>query len=117
MGFVLSQTKLYQDFNRVGFRIAATENARNINFLKYVAYIFDNKLTPPPAARSYEERKNAERQRQAEQSASGRDIAPLPEVVNSERKEACKMNFKLFCETYFPDTYAIEWSPRRKLYC
>ena len=111
MGFVLSQTKLYQDFNRVGFRIVATENARNINFLKYVAYIFDNKLTPPPAARSYEERKNAERQRQAEQSASGRDIAPLPEVVNSERKEACKMNFKLFCETYFPDTYAIEWSP------
>ena len=32
-GFVLAQARLYRDFNRVGFRIAAAENARNINLL------------------------------------------------------------------------------------
>ena len=36
LGFVLPQARLYRDFNRVGFRIAAAENTRNINLLKYI---------------------------------------------------------------------------------
>jgi hypothetical protein len=32
-GFVLAQARLYRQFNRVGFRIAATENTRNINLI------------------------------------------------------------------------------------
>ena len=113
LGFVLPQARIYREFNRVGFRIAATENSRNINLLKYIAWLFDKKHSPPeetPTARSYEERKEAERQRNAAQSLAGRDIAPLPDVVNQERKTACEHNFQLFCETYFPDTYALEWS-------
>lgn len=114
-GFVLAQARLYRQFNRVGFRIAATENTRNINLIKYIAWLCDERHTPAEefvsTARSYEERKEAERQRNAALSAAGRDIAPLPEVVNPERKKACERNFQLFCESYFPETYSLGWSP------
>ena len=113
-GFVLPQARLYRQVNRVGFRISAAENPRNINLLKYIAWMFDQKHSPQEeprsTARTYEERKEAERQRNAAQSLAGRDIAPIPEVVNPERKTACERNFQLFCETYFPDTYALAWS-------
>ncbi len=112
-GFVLAQARLYREFNRVGFRIASAENSRNINLLKYIAWIFDRKhtLEEPVSARSYEDRRNAERNRQAEQSLAGRDIGALPEVVNPQRKADCERNFQLFCESYFPETYALSWSP------
>ena len=114
-GFVLAQARLYRQFNRVGFRIAATENTRNINLIKYIAWLCDERHTPAEelvsTARSYEERKEAERQRNAALSAAGRDISPLPEVVNPERKKACERNFQLFCESYFPETYSLGWSP------
>lgn len=112
-GFVLAQARLYRDFNRVGFRIAAAENPRNINLLKYIAWAYDQKHTPreETGPRSYEDRRNAERARQAEQSLAGRDIGDLPPVVNPERKKECERNFQLFCESYFPETYSLEWSP------
>ena len=112
-GFVLAQARLYRDFNRVGFRIAAAENARNINLLKYIAWAYDQKHTPreETGPRSYEDRRNAERARQAEQSLAGRDIGDLPQVENPERKKECERNFQLFCESYFPETYSLEWSP------
>ena len=112
-GFVLAQARLYREFNRVGFRIGSSENPRNINLLKYIAWMFDRKHTPEETsgARSYEDRRNAERDRQAEQSLAGRDIGPLPEVVNPGRKAACERNFQLFCESYFPETYSLAWSP------
>ena len=112
-GFVLPQARLYREFNRVGFRIGSSENPRNINLLKYIAWMFERKHTPEETsgARSYEDRRNAERDRQAEQSLAGRDIGQLPEVVNPDRKAACERNFQLFCESYFPETYALAWSP------
>ena len=56
-GFVLPQARLYREFNRVGFRIGSSENPRNINLLKYIAWMFDRKHTPEETsgARSYEE--------------------------------------------------------------
>ena len=113
LGFVLPQARLYRDFNRVGFRIAAAENTRNINLLKYIAWAYDERHTPREVTgpRSYEDRRNAERARQAEQSLAGRDIGDLPQVVNPERKKECERNFQLFCESYFPETYSLEWSP------
>ena len=110
-GFVLAQARLYRDFNRVGFRIAAAENTRNINLIKYIAWAYDQKHTPrDDGARSYDERRDAERARQAELSLAGRDIGDLPQVVNPERKKQCERNFQLFCVSYFPETFGLPWS-------
>ncbi|WP_176013936.1 terminase gpA endonuclease subunit [Victivallis sp. Marseille-Q1083] len=113
-GFVISQARVYRDFNRVGFRIAASDNSRNINLLKYIAWLCDEKHTEPveqpSQARSYDERRDAERARNAAQSLAGRDIGDMPEVQNPQRKADCERNFRLFSESYFPDTFTLAWS-------
>lgn len=113
LGFILAQARIYRDFNRVGFRIAASDNSRNINLLKYIAWLCDEKHTVRDVSgpRGYDDRRDAERTRQAEQSLIGRDIGNLPPVANPARKAACERNFQLFCESYFPETYTLAWSP------
>lgn len=48
--------------------------------------------------------------RSAELSESGRDIGELPKVVDEQRKKNAEKNFRLFCESYFPNTFELEWS-------
>ena len=43
-------------------------------------------------------------------SREGRDIAPLPKVVNSDRKSRALKSFRVFCETYFPALFNLPWS-------
>ena len=43
--------------------------------------------------------------RSAEESAAGRDIAPLPAVVDPQRKDGCRNEFLRFCLTYFPEIF------------
>lgn len=62
-------------------------------------------------AEAYSKHKETARTRQAVISRSGRDIAPLPSVVNPSRKDACTYNFRLFCETYFRHVFTLAWSP------
>lgn len=38
------------------------------------------------------------------------DIGPIPAVVNPDRREACRFDFKLFCETYFPEACYLGWA-------
>ncbi len=40
-----------------------------------------------------------------------RDIGSLPEVVDPERRERGVANFRDFCESYFPETFTLGWSP------
>jgi hypothetical protein len=59
----------------------------------------------------YQKHKDAESQRNREVSIHGRDIAPIPPVTNPERREHCRNDFRLFCETYFSAVFALGWSP------
>lgn len=43
-----------------------------------------------------------------------RDIGPPPEIVNPERREACKTDLALFLKTYFPLTFELEFSEDHK---
>lgn len=61
-------------------------------------------------AAAYEEHKRRAAARIAELSKSGREIGELPAVVDPERKAACAASFRAFCESYFPATFALEWS-------
>ncbi|MBL0920916.1 MAG: phage terminase large subunit family protein [Phycisphaerales bacterium] len=44
-------------------------------------------------------------------SLSGRDIGPLPDVVDPERKASCERSLRAFCETYLASVFPLEWSP------
>lgn len=44
---------------------------------------------------------------QRAQSQAGRDIGPLPAVVNPERRERCEHDDELFLRTYFPNRFYL----------
>lgn len=58
----------------------------------------------------YEAHKERARRRQASQSLAGRDIGELPKVVDPARREACRLDFRGFCENYFPNRFDKPWS-------
>ena len=62
-------------------------------------------------AKTYEERREQIKQIMAQKSLTARDIAPLPQVQNKRRRNACKKDFKKFCLTYFPETFYLGFSP------
>jgi hypothetical protein len=58
----------------------------------------------------YDKKRRQAGKRSSEESLSGRDIAPLPEVVFPERRQVCERSFRGFSEHYFPNTFDLGWS-------
>ena len=44
-------------------------------------------------------------------SLAGRDIGVLPAVADPDRKARAASDFRFFCESYFPLTFSLPWSP------
>jgi len=59
----------------------------------------------------YEDIKARTGERSRRVSAAGRDIGPPPGVVDAARRESCRLDFRLFCETYLAELFPLEWSP------
>lgn len=59
----------------------------------------------------YDAHKEASAGRIREMSRSGRDIGPHHPPLNPKRRDGCATNFQLFCETYFRETFYLNWSP------
>lgn len=61
------------------------------------------------------DRYDAYRKRKAKKSreisVSGRDIGPLPDVVDPSRKAECSRSLRLFCEEYLSAAFNLGWSP------
>lgn len=106
-GEVLTERKLRQHRNRAGYTIG---DAKTINLLRYAAWLMQQYLAPPKEIRTYEELKEAARQRNAELARAGQDIGQIPQVVNVDRKDKATLSFRFFCETYFPDVFYLSWS-------
>src|SRR5574344_1218234 len=110
-GTVVSPAQVYRHFTSAGYRIASAEDSHLISFYRYVAWLVDRKNTPAgDGPMDYDDVRPDAAKRSAERSLEGRDIGELPEVENPERKASCKDDFKLFCETYFPEVYQLKWS-------
>jgi len=111
LGTVLTERRLTLQRNRAGLRVGS---GRHIDLIKYVAWLVGERHAPRPAtipmAQGYERVKEAARQRASEIAKSGRDIGELPTVADAERRAACQFNYRLFCESYFPQTFSLAWS-------
>lgn len=59
---------------------------------------------------NYDDHKRRAAERQAEQSAVGREIGELPKVADPDRRARAIEDFRFFCETYFPRTFRFSWS-------
>ena len=108
---VLNDRQLRRHRDRAGFRIS-DDGGQTVNLFKYAAWLRSElMLRQSMTPLTYEEKKNAARNRNLAMAMAGRDIGELPEVANPERKKQCRTNFRLFCEEYFPETFSLEWSP------
>ncbi len=108
---VLNDRQLRRHRDRAGFRIS-DDGGSTVNLFKYAAWLRSElMLRQSMTPLTYEEKKNAARNRNLALAMAGRDIGELPEVVNPERKKRCRTNFRMFCEEYFPETFSLEWSP------
>jgi len=62
------------------------------------------------AAKAYEAVKERARAIAAARSLSGRDIGSIPRIADPKRRAACARDLRKFCETYFPELFALAWS-------
>ena len=73
------------------------------------------KSAPKPAKKTrrrgdYGKHRDAMAAKSRARSEKGREIGPLPEVVNPRRKARCKKDPRLFAATYFPEKFNIKFS-------
>lgn len=110
LGEVLSERQLHRQRTRAGLRIG---DARHVDLLRYVAWLVATRHAPKPEAGGdpYETVKDRARARNIALSLAGRDIGDLPAVVNPERKARAASDFRFFCDSYFPLTFHLPWSP------
>ncbi|AMV35310.1 Phage terminase large subunit (GpA) [Pirellula sp. SH-Sr6A] len=110
LGEVISERQLYRHRQRAGARIG---DNKTVDLLRYCAWMHVVRHTPKQnsGVDSYEAMKERARARNAALALAGRDIGELPEVENTDRKDRASRDFRYFCETYFPLTFHLAWSP------
>jgi hypothetical protein len=109
-GEVISERQLYRHRQRAGYRIG---DGKHVDLFRYVAWLVQvrHEPKPEPPDDPYAAVKERARARSAALSLAGRDIGDLPAVVNPERKAKAAADFRFFCESYFPLTFHLAWSP------
>ena len=110
LGTVIDERQLYRHRMRAGFRIG---DGKRVDLFRYVAWLVHvrHEPKPKPEGDPYEALKERARARNAALSLAGRDIGDLPEVARPGRKERAATDFRFFCESYFPFTFHLRWSP------
>jgi len=113
IGEVIGERQLRRHRTRAGLRIAASNDPQRVDLLRYVAWLVNERHKPKPEAdglTGYDAQRERALARSKAQSLSGRDIGELPEVVDPDRRRKCEGSFRLFCETYFKQTFTMAWS-------
>jgi hypothetical protein len=57
-----------------------------------------------------DERREQKRRYESSVSLEGRDVAPIPDVIDPDRKAACERDFRQFCLQYFPWSFPLPFS-------
>lgn len=69
---------------------------------------------PQPVAESYERHKARATVRQREQTSAGQEIGAIPAIVDPIRRRDCLADFELFCKTYYPGLFYLQWADYQK---
>lgn len=116
LGDVISERQLHRHRTRAGYRVASPTDPNRVDLFRYTAWLAKERQTrlarPEPSPEdAYEQHRERKAREARALSLSGRDIGPLSEVADAERKASCARDFRAFCERYFPATFHLAWSP------
>lgn len=114
---VVTERHLRRWREAAGARVCAAGSLTHIDLVKLAAWLVLRRSTAAaaekgqgPGLAGYEKVKDEALRRRLELSKTARDIGPLPAVRSPERKEACRRDFRKFCETYLPRKFYLGWS-------
>lgn len=110
LGEVTSERQIYRHRQRAGNRVG---QGSTVDLLRYCAWLHETRHKPTVVTEGdpYERMKESARARNAALALAGRDIGEMPEVANPDRKDQASRDFRYFCESYFPLTFHLKWSP------
>jgi hypothetical protein len=111
LGEVVQPHTVYRHLNRAGYRIG---DRKKIDLLRYAAWLFHARSEQGWGDGNYEQYRDDANARSRQVSESTRDIASegwVHEPKDADRKQRCSNSFRLFCETYFHQTFHMAWSP------
>jgi hypothetical protein len=118
LGEVISERQLHRHRTRAGYRVASPTDPNRVDLFRYAAWLATTRheerrraADAPEGASGYDAYRERKAREARAMSLSGRDIGPLPEVADPERKRASASDFRAFCERYFPATFHLAWSP------
>jgi len=108
-GVVIDERRLRVDKTRGG--LFFTKGSK-YNLIAYIGWLAKQRHLPKEekTAKDYEDHKADAAERSRKKSAAGRDIGKIPAIKDEKTRELCRRDFKLFCETYFPLSFPLEWS-------
>ena len=88
-------------------------DGRYVDLIRYIAWLVHLRHEPKlePDGDPYEKLKDRARARNVAMAIAGRDIGELPDVINPDRKAKGASDFRSFCDSYFPLTFHLPWSP------
>ena len=113
LGPVITTRQMYRHRESAGIRIGS---GQRVNLFKYVAWLVNTRHAKPKDdkpnyAPGYEGHRDRNAARSLSKSESVRDIGELPRIKDVQRRDACRFDLKLFCETYNPEAFYFGWSP------
>jgi hypothetical protein len=107
LGPVLGRSRLRRQMDAAALRIG---DGTRIHFVKYVRWLVTEHDRPRARPIDYVESRRRKAQRERAATKTAQDIAPIPEVEDYPRRQACGESFQRFCETYFPAAFHRAWS-------
>ncbi len=117
LGEVIGSSSFYRLRQRAGLNVSG--DGKTIHLLKFARWLISQ--VPPPAAGETADKPKksidagqAHRDRMAaasrKRTSATSDIGDIPPIVNLERREACRHDLGLFCQTYNPEAFKLEWA-------
>lgn len=112
LGYDVPKSRLTGIISTYRDSVCAKDDESHFDFSRLLAFAVTHGRirAKSVSAKGYEAHKEEMARRNREASAAGRDIGDIPEVSDPERRESCRMDFRLFCETYFHDSFSLKWS-------
>ena len=112
LGYDVPKSRLTGIISTYRDSVCAKDDESHFDFSRLLAFAVTHGRirAKSVSAKGYEAHKAEMARRNREASAAGRDIGDIPEVSDPERRESCRMDFRLFCETYFHDSFSLKWS-------
>lgn len=104
----LSERKLRTHIRNAGPALQKVRGKINLAF--YAKWLIEENNATRKKSEQYQRHIQLVKEREAAQRAAAADIGELPDVVDPDRKERCRLNFGLFCKEYFPEVFVLPWS-------